>query len=70
MRFFVEVLLCAAGREGRVGAKGRNRDCECSFFFQVPLCAADRGGRVGAKGRNRDCKCSFFRERRKSWSIR
>ena len=34
MQFFVEVPLCAAGREGRVGAKGRNRDCECSFFFR------------------------------------
>ena len=55
---FFQVPLRAADRGGRVGAKGRNRDCECSFF-QVPLRAADRGGRVGAKGRNRDCECSF-----------
>ena len=26
-----QVPLCAADRGGRVGAKGRNRDCECSF---------------------------------------
>ena len=49
---FFQVPLGAADRGGRVGAKGRNRHCECSFF-QVPLRAADRGGRVGAKGRNR-----------------
>ena len=28
---FFQVPLRAADRGGRVGAKGRNRDCECSF---------------------------------------